>query len=518
MRKLLQFILITTLAAGLYAQPTNNAPTPPARNSVDVISIYGGVYTNIGSTNFNPVWGQSGTVNIAYNVGTSDLVMEYKNFNYQGTGFEALPQNASAMQFVHIDIWTNNATNVKFTPIDNSGAGPSEVLVEVPLKKGMWNSVDLPKSAFTGMSWNSLIQLKFDGQGGVSPSDIYLDNIYFWKPAASAGTDATLSDLQVNGAKLPGFTPSAFTYSLGLPGGSAVPTITLAKTSDTLAKVTTITQATAIPGDATVLVTAANGTTKSTYKISFFYNSPVVGAPIPGATKVISLYSDSYTNVKVDTWNTSWSQAAFEEVTIAGNKTYKYTNLGFNGIETTSNPIDATAMKFLHMDVWTPNISPLNVKLVSFLGDGFGGAKGDSESNLNATLIPYQWNQIKIPLADFTAAGLKSLADLNQFILTSTPFGSGTLFVDNVYFSDGVTSVVELDAAQQAIYPNPVTSNGTLTVSDQIVEVAIYSLNGQKVLTSNATQVNINGMNSGIYLVKLTDKQNKTHSQKLIVE
>ncbi|MCB9305083.1 MAG: hypothetical protein H6565_00670 [Lewinellaceae bacterium] len=36
---------------------------------------------------------------------------------------------------------------------------------------------------------------------------------------------------------------------------------------------------------------------------------------------VISLFGDAYTDVNVDTWNTSWSQATYKEDTIAGNPT-----------------------------------------------------------------------------------------------------------------------------------------------------------------------------------------------------
>ncbi len=67
-------------------------------------------------------------------------MLEYSNFNYQGTEFEAT--DASAMEFVHIDIWTADATDVKFSPINN-GTGAAEVLVNVPLVAGAWSSVDI---------------------------------------------------------------------------------------------------------------------------------------------------------------------------------------------------------------------------------------------------------------------------------------------------------------------------------------------------------------------------------------
>ncbi|MEZ4965530.1 MAG: T9SS type A sorting domain-containing protein [Saprospiraceae bacterium] len=486
-----------------------------------MISIYGDAYTNISSVNYNPNWGQSGTVNTDYDPGTGDLVMAYTNFNYQGTGFEANPQNASAMEFVHIDIWTSTATVVNFSPIDNSGMGPSEVLVSVPLVSGDWSSVDLPKSAFTGMSWNSVIQLKFDGQQGVTPSDIYLDNIYFWKNPVAQGMDATLCDLQVDGATVPGFVSSANNYQYGVPGGGAIPQITLATTNDPAASVTSITQATEIPGDATVLVTAANGTTMLTYTVSFFYNSPAEGAPVPTNMNVISLFSDAYTDVNVDTWNTSWSQATYKEDTIAGNPTKKYTNVGFNGIETQAEPINASGMTYLHMDIWTPNMTTFNMKLVSFLGDGFGGPNGDSEANLDFTPTLGEWNQLHIPLADFTNAGLTSLDDLNQYIFTSTPFGSGILFLDNVYFTTEMA--VDVDDIENAgdrvlIYPNPATAGASVFVSTEVRNVTVYNLSGQLIMTANTPNVQLQNLEAGIYIVKVLDAKGKLHTEKLIVE
>lgn len=451
-------LLICFICSVAFAQPTNNAPTPPSRNPGDVISIFGDAYTNISGINYNPFWGQSGSVNTSYDPGTGNLVLAYTNFNYQGTDFASNPQNASAMEYLHIDIWTSNATVVKVSPIDNSGSGAPETLVSIPLVSGGWSSVDLPKAAFTGMSWNSVFQLKFDGQAGVSPSNIYLDNIYFWKTAVAAGNDATLSDLKVDGTTLPSFNPSAFTYNYGIPGGSAVPQITSTTKSDPNATVTSIVQATAVPGTATVLVTAANGSTTATYTINYFYNSPSTAAPDPTSTNVISLFSDVYTNVNVDTWNTGWSQSGYEQTTIQGNNTKRYFNLGFNGIEATSSPINAGTMTYLHIDVWTPNITTLGIKLVSFLGDGFQGANGDTEAQLNIPLSSGGWNQLHIPLADFTAAGMTSLNDINQFILVSTPFGSGILFVDNFYFTTNpLTNDTPMTAAPTPTHTNVIS-------------------------------------------------------------
>ncbi|MBK8556283.1 MAG: T9SS type A sorting domain-containing protein [Lewinellaceae bacterium] len=512
------FALLASIC--MQAQPTTSAPVPPPRNAADVISIYGEAYTNLPSINYNPGWGQSGTVDIMFNPGDGNLAMAYTNLNYQGTDFAANPQNASAMEYVHIDIWTSNATVVKFSPIDNSGVGAGEFLVEVPINTGQWSSVDLPKSAFTGMSWNSLFQLKFDAQAGVTPCDIYLDNIYFYKSSVDPATDATLSSLQVNGGNLPGFTPSANTYAYGVPGGGAVPQITLATPTNSMANAV-ITQATGIPGDATVLVTAANGTTQNTYTISYFFNSPATAAPTPTATNVISMFSDAYTDVPVDTWNTVWSQAVYAEDTIAGNPTKKYTNLGFNGIETVvAGSINATGMTYFHLDVWTPNMTELKVKVVSFLGDGFQGANGDSDGELTFQLTKGTWNQLHIPLADFTNAGLSSLDDLSQYIFTSTPFGSGVLFVDNVFFTTEVVAAENLENAKPRVfaYPNPAASNARIVINTDVKTVEIFNMNGQRVMVRNQPTIQLEGLESGLYLVKIIDVNGQIFTDKLIVK
>ena len=105
--------------------------------------------------------------------------MKYANFNYQGTTLGST-QDVSGMEFIHVDMWTYDATNVQIAPI--SGAG--EYLVSLsPIVSESWESYEFPISDFSnnGVDLTDIFQLKFDGQGGTTPSTIYLDNIYFYK-------------------------------------------------------------------------------------------------------------------------------------------------------------------------------------------------------------------------------------------------------------------------------------------------------------------------------------------------
>jgi hypothetical protein len=185
-------ITITVSTAGGGTEPTVAAPTPPARDAADVISIFSGAYADVAGSNFFPDWGQSTVVTTESIAG--DDTLKYANFNYEGTVLGSV-QDASAMEFLHIDMWTADATVVLVSPVASSG-GPIENLVSLtPISAG-WNSYDIPVGDFTanGMTLADIKELKFDGQTGVNPSTIFLDNIYFYKNAGGGGGGELVSD------------------------------------------------------------------------------------------------------------------------------------------------------------------------------------------------------------------------------------------------------------------------------------------------------------------------------------
>jgi len=84
----------------------------------------------------------------------------------------------------------------------------------------------------------------------------------------AANTDATLSEITVDGTAIDGFDPATLVYVEVLPAGAtAIPAVT-ATATDANAGVT-ITAATAIPGTTSILVTAADGETTKTYEVRF---------------------------------------------------------------------------------------------------------------------------------------------------------------------------------------------------------------------------------------------------------
>jgi hypothetical protein len=170
-------------------------------------------------------------------------------------------------------------------------------------------------------------------------------------------------------------------------------------------------------------------------------NAPAVPAPTPTdpGANVISLFSDAYADVTVDTWSAEWDAADLEDVSIAGDAAKKYTNLSFAGIEFTSATVDAGEMTHLRFDLWTPDPTDgdqvFKVKLVDFGADGAwsGGDDVEHEITLDGSSTPAlatgSWVSFDIPLADFT--GLTTTGHLAQLIISGDP---NTVFLDNVYF------------------------------------------------------------------------------------
>ena len=71
---------------------------------------------------------------------------------------------------------------------------------------------------------------------------------------------------------------------------------------------------------------------------------------------------------------------------------------------------------------------------------------------------------------------------------------------------------------QATISPNPASDNFTIEMESELQSVEIYSLQGQKVLSSNAKDVTVSNLPKGLYLVRIEDASHAISTQKLIVK
>ena len=200
------------------------------------------------------------------------------------------------------------------------------------------------------------------------------------------------------------------------------------------------------------VVTAMNpGTTVIT---ATFNGAPVTGsltinslgafshAPTPthDPANVISLFSDTYTNVPVNYYNgywAPWQTTLSDDFTVEGDNILQYTIFNFVGIEFSAPTVDATSMTHFHLDAYMPEAiaagRELRVLLVDFGADGTYGGGDDSRHSTTfraPTLVSQNWISIDLPFSSLT--GLGSRSNLAQLILEG---GDGSkIFIDNIYF------------------------------------------------------------------------------------
>lgn len=208
-----------------------------------------------------------------------------------------------------------------------------------------------------------------------------------------------------------------------------------------------------------------------------FAQAPTTGAPDPtdADTNVISLFSGAYTNVAVSTWRTDWSGGQLTDTTIDGNDMKKYYNMGVAGIETTgANLIDASEMTHINLDLWTADANLYKLKIVDFGADGIyspanmGGDDSEHEVVFGTGDNKNEWINYQIPLTFFT--GLTSKSHIAQFILVAEPFGTSTIYVDNIYFSKKPADAVPTTAASD---PMEDSANVISMFCDKFTDVTV---------------------------------------------
>ncbi len=447
-----EFFFVTSFDSEVIPGP---APDPTGHEEEDVISVFSNVFTDLPDTDFNPWWWQNTIVTIEDLVGNPTL--KYANFNYQGTQLAA-PQDLSLMEYLHLDLWTQNEAAVNVFLVSQTTGEQPYAMAPV---MDVWNSYDIPLSHFSdlGLSLADIHQLKFDGGTG---GTIYLDNIYFWKAPVTQDTDATLSDLLVDGTTVDGFDSEILNYDVELPQGTeVVPTVTAVTT--VVGATHVVNAAPELPGTTDVVVTALDGITELTYSIDFTvaFVVPLVAAPTPTTDpdSVLSIYSDAYTNLADTNFNPFWGQSTQVTVDhdVAGDNTLLYEDLDFQGTNlghADGADQDVSEYAYLHVDFWSPNTPVMHFYLISRTTGERGYAMPSTQE---------EWVSLDIPLSHYSDQGL-NLTDIFQFKVHG---GDGTvvMYFDNWYFH-GYTEVVE--------DPEPTVAAPTPTEDPETV-LSIYS-------------------------------------------
>jgi len=115
---------------------------------------------------------------------------------------------------------------------------------------------------------------------------------------AAPKTDATLSDLKVDGTTVTGFSPATLEYTISYPYGTAtVPSVSFTAADATASAVKT--NATAMPGATTVVVTAQDGVTNQIYKVNFAWNPVSTDATVSSSTYTVNNTDETISGVSI---------------------------------------------------------------------------------------------------------------------------------------------------------------------------------------------------------------------------
>ena len=109
----------------------------------------------------------------------------FTNFNY--LGWELNPAvNATDMEYLHLDVYTQAMTSVSVTPIS---PGKEKVIAKA-LTPGQWNALDIALSEYesAGIDWSNIYQFKFNVP--VGGNSLFVDNVYFYKVDSGTIVDA----------------------------------------------------------------------------------------------------------------------------------------------------------------------------------------------------------------------------------------------------------------------------------------------------------------------------------------
>lgn len=183
-----------TTCSACITPPMVAAPTPPARPTADVVSIYSDAYTNIATTNFDAGWcGGAATTPVI--IAGNNTLKKNTGIVCHGIDFSSNRQNLTDFTHVHFDFYitdadlTGDVFNLKL--VDFAGGGGEASALEININGGSvpqlvaneWVSVDVPITSIGGVVAGSLTRSDV-AQIGITTAmvdNVWYDNIYLHK-------------------------------------------------------------------------------------------------------------------------------------------------------------------------------------------------------------------------------------------------------------------------------------------------------------------------------------------------
>ncbi|GAA4811006.1 hypothetical protein GCM10023330_17750 [Litoribaculum gwangyangense] len=283
-------------------------------------------------------------------------------------------------------------------------------------------------------------ELKFENLGTIGQARPFINQGLDSNGAAFVGENLIVTGVGVtsnlaNGQNISVIaSPNYFTFS------SSNPSVARAEGSQV-----------SLVGEGTTTITAKLGTTDADGSLEI---SSIGLAPTPtlDPSRVISIFSDAYTNRPVDYFNGYWNFSTTQgqdDININGNKIIKYTALNFVGTEFQgAKTINASQMTHFHIDIFVENtLKPgdfIRIILQDLGADNVFGGGNDRAGSITLTstsatpLVNGSWISVDVPFSSFPTLTTRSnLAQLVYVTEGTNPNATGSItniFIDNIYF------------------------------------------------------------------------------------
>lgn len=425
MKKIFSLFAIALFAISAVAQPTA-LPTDPTYPANQVKAVYSATYK--ANCNFGE-WG-SGT---QYTQETYGKKFVTTNLGYFGLEFSGL--NCSKMEVLHLDVWSAASFSMGIVPIH----GAAEVRVTKDVVGGQWNAIEIPLTAFEGVTnWTNVYQIKIDNVGNQT---FWLNNVYFYT------TQVPDEDTEA---------PTALTASLAYASYFSATINVSASDNSGVVKyevmngeevVATQTAVSATPATATVsnllpnteynfTVIAKDEAGNATEAVSVAAKTLEAPAPAPAPTiaaaNVKSIYSDAYTPAwtSLNSFNEGWWNAPkmAEGNLVEGDKVLYYYGFTDGMIGWQFGAFDATGFTTFTMDIYPLADGKIDCGPL---------AEGDKDyAKAGVEVKGNQWNTITIDLTGKDLTKIFQVKMINYYAL-------GSFFIDNVYLYNAIESAVD---------------------------------------------------------------------------
>ena len=255
-----------------------------------------------------------------------------------------------------------------------------------------------------------------------------------------------------------------------------------------------------IIGSGTAVITASLGGEDAQGSLTVESLGDFDPAPTPtqSPANVISIFSDTYTNVPVDFFNGYWEPYQTTESSIFAinnDQIINYTDFNFVGNQFANPTINGTDMSAIHFDVFVPDgtVSPqLKIILRDFGANGGDGGGDDTNLEMTfsgASLVPGQWNSLEMSLD-----GMVNKDRLGLLIYENLGSDLTNFYLDNVYLYRVQTTPIVA-----APTPTEDEANVISIFSDAYTDVAGTDFNPNWGQATVVTQEPIAGNNTLVY-------------------